>query len=73
MRWDSWEAAMAAITFSSAHRAGHIGARLKAALTVLREMLDAYVSHRMRLAALEAEQVRPRQPPGTSSPSKKAL
>ena len=63
---------MAAITFNSAHRAEHIGGRLKPALTVLREMLDAYVSHRIRLAALEAEHVRPRQPPGTSSPSKKA-
>jgi hypothetical protein len=63
---------MAAIAFSSTHRAGHIGARLKAALTVLREMLDAYVSHRVRLAALEAEHVRPRQRPDTPSLSKKA-
>jgi hypothetical protein len=63
---------MAAITFNSAHRAQHIGRRLKPALTVLRQMLDAYVSHRMRLAASEAEHIRPRQPPGASSPSKKA-
>jgi len=51
---------MAAITFGTAH----IGGRLKAGLTILREMLDAFVSHRMRLAALEAEHVCPRQPPG---------
>jgi hypothetical protein len=64
--------AMAAVTFHSAHRAEHIGGRLKPALTVLRKVLDAYVSHRMRLAALEAEQIRPRQFPGPSSPPKKA-
>jgi hypothetical protein len=71
-RWIREEAAMAAIAFNSAHRAEHIGGRLKPALTVLREMFDAYVSHRLRLAASEAEQIRPRQLPGTSSPSKKA-
>jgi hypothetical protein len=65
------EGVMAPITFHSAHRAEHI-ARLKPVLTALREVLDAYVSHRMRLAALEAEQICPRQFPGTSSPSKKA-
>jgi hypothetical protein len=32
-------------------------------------MLDTFVSDRMRRAAAEAEQVRPRQPPGGSSPS----
>jgi hypothetical protein len=66
------EGVMAPITFHSAHRAEHIGRRLKPVLTVLREVLDAYVSHRMRLAALEAEQTCPRQFPATSSPTKKA-
>jgi hypothetical protein len=63
---------MAAITLNTAHRAKHIGGRLEPGLTIVREMLDAFVSHRMRLAALEAERFRPRQHPGTSSPSKKA-
>jgi hypothetical protein len=40
-------------------------------LTALREVLDAYVSHRMRLAAMEAGQICPRQLPRGSLPSKK--
>jgi hypothetical protein len=56
MRVDSWEANMAAITLDTAHQAG---ARFDAVLTALREMLDAFVSYRMRLAAAQAEHVRP--------------
>jgi hypothetical protein len=32
-------------------------------------VLDAFVSNRMRQSAAEAEQVRPRQPLGTQTPS----
>ena len=60
---------MAAITFNTAHEAEHIRGRLETVLIVLREKLDAFVSYRMRLAASEAEHVRPRQLRGTSSPS----
>ena len=52
---------MAAITFNTAHQAEHIRQRLETALAALREMLDAFVSDRMRQAAAEAEHVRPRQ------------
>ena len=60
---------MAAITFNPVHRAEHIRGRLKTVLAVLREMLDAFVSNRMRRAAAEAGHARPRQHLGTSSPS----
>jgi hypothetical protein len=58
---------VAAITFDTAHQREPIRGRLKAALTGLRETLDAFVSYRMRLAAGEAEQVPPRPLRGTSS------
>jgi hypothetical protein len=60
---------MAAITFDTAHQAEHIRGRLETVLTGLRETLDAFVSHRMRQTAAEAEHVRPRQPLGASTPS----
>jgi hypothetical protein len=60
---------MAAIIFNAAHRKEYIWEQLKTVLTACREMLDAFVSNRMRLAAAEARQVRPRQRPGTSLPS----
>jgi hypothetical protein len=63
------EGVMAPITFHSAHRTEHI-ARLKPVLTALREGLDAYVSHRIRVAALEAGQICPQRLPGASLPSK---
>ena len=56
---------MAAITFNTAHQAEHLRQRLKTALAAFREMLDTFVSNRMRRAAAEAEHVRPRQAPGT--------
>ena len=60
---------MAAITFSAAHRAGHGREHLKTVLTAFREMLDAFVSNRMRQAAAKAEHARARQLPCESSPS----
>ncbi len=60
---------MAAITFNAVHQAAHVGEQLKTVLAAFREMLDAFVSNRMRRAAAEAEHARPRQPRGTSSPS----
>jgi hypothetical protein len=64
---------MAAITFNTVHQAEHLREQLKSVLAVFREMFDAFVSYRMRRAAMEAEHVRPRQPPlGTSSPPTKA-
>jgi hypothetical protein len=61
------EAAMAAITFNTAHRKPHIRAQLKTVLTGFREMLDAFVSNRMRRAAAQAGHIRPRRPHGTQS------
>jgi hypothetical protein len=64
---------MAANSFNATHRAEPVrGGRLKTVLTVLRETADAIVSSRMRLAASEAEHVRPRQPRGRSAPLKNA-
>ena len=60
---------MAAIAFDTAHQAEHIPGRLKAVLAILREMLDAFVSYRIRLATAKDEHVRPRHPLGMSSPS----
>ena len=61
---------MAAIAFNGAHQAEQAGERLKTVLTLLRRMLDAFVSYRMRLAASEAEHARPRQLRITSSQAK---
>jgi hypothetical protein len=58
---------MAAITFNTAQQKEQLREQLKAALTALREMLDAFVSNRMRQAAAEAEQVRARRIPETQS------
>jgi len=52
---------MAAITFNTAHRQEQVREQLKGVLAACREMLDAFVSNRMRRAAAEAGQVRPRQ------------
>lgn len=58
---------MAAIAFNAAHQPGYIRGRLETVLTILREMLDAFVSHRMRLAATAAERARPRRVRGAAS------
>jgi glutaminase len=65
--WNRKEVAMAAIAFNDAHQAEQAGERLKTVLTLLRRMLDAFVSYRMRLAASEADHARPRQLRITSS------
>jgi hypothetical protein len=60
---------MAAITFNAAHQKVHIREQLKTVLAAFREMLDVFVSSRMRRAVAEAEHIRPRRPQGTQSPS----
>jgi len=49
---------MTAITLNSSHQAGHVRQGLETVLAALREMLDAFVSNRMRKAAAEAEHAR---------------
>ncbi len=61
---------MTAITFNTAHQAEHLRQRLKVALAAFREMLDIFVSNQMRRTVAEAEQVRPKQAPRTTSPMK---
>jgi len=63
---------MAAITFNTAHRKQLVREQFQTVLAALRETLDAFVSNRMRRAAAEAGHIRPRLPPGTSSPSPNA-
>lgn len=58
---------MATITFNTAHQAGQVRQRRQTAFAFLREMLDAFVSYRMRLAAAEAEHARRPQLQRTSS------
>ena len=57
---------MAAITLNIVHQAARVGGQVKTVLAAFREMLDAFVSNRMRRAAAEAECSR--EPLGTSSP-----
>ena len=54
---------MAAITFNAAHQREHVREQLTTVLAALPQMLDTFVSNRMRHAAAEAEHVRPRQIP----------
>ncbi len=56
---------MAAITFNATHQREHVQQRINTVLNAFREMLDAFVSNRMRQAAAEAEYARPRQLRGT--------
>jgi hypothetical protein len=57
---------MAASTFNAAHQSEHLRKQLKTALAAFREMLDAFVSHRMRRTAAEAGHARPGRRPVTS-------
>jgi len=57
---------MAATAFNTAHPAEPVRGRRQAVLAALRQMLDAFVSYRMRLAVAKARLVRPRQPQDTS-------
>jgi hypothetical protein len=59
--WIRKEAVMAATTFNAPPRKEHVREQFGSAF---REMLDAFVSNRMRQAAAEAEHVGPRRPPG---------
>ena len=61
---------MAAITLDTAQQKEQARKHLEAALAAYREMLDAFVSDRIRHTAAEAEYARPRRIPG--SPAKDA-
>ena len=63
---------MAAITFNAAHQKEHVREQLETALAAIREMLDAFVSDRMRRAAAEAGYARPRQTSRTTAPPQDA-
>jgi hypothetical protein len=67
--WIRKEVAMTAITLNTTHQVEHIRQKLETALTVLHEMLDAFVSNRMRKAAAEAEHARSRLPQNMHSQS----
>ena len=62
---------MATITSNAIRRRMQLRDQLKTALSGCRDMLDAFVSNRMRYAAAEAEHVQPRQvrsaPPSTQA------
>ena len=60
---------MAAITLDTVHQAAHVREQLKTVLAAFGEMLDAFVSTRMRQAAAEAEHACSRHPLDTPSPS----
>jgi hypothetical protein len=60
---------MAAITFNAAHPKEQVREQLKTVLAAFRDMLDAFVSNRMRRAAAEAEYARVRRIPDTQSQS----
>jgi hypothetical protein len=70
--WIREETAMTATTFNAAHQKAQVRKQIEAALAAYREMLDTFVSGQMRQTAAEAEHARPRQTPGTRSPSKDA-
>jgi hypothetical protein len=63
---------MAAITFNTAHQKEQVRKQLETALAAYREMLDTFVTNRMRQSAAEAEHGRPRQSPDPTSTSKSA-
>lgn len=60
---------MAAITFDTAHQAEHVWERLQSVGESLHEMLDAFVSYRMRLTAPAAEHARPAADSGRAFPA----
>jgi len=61
---------MAAIPFNAAHRKEQARKQLETALAAYREMLDTFVSNRMRQTVADAEHAHPRQGPATTSPAK---
>jgi hypothetical protein len=54
---------MAAVTFNAMPRTEHVRRRLKAVRAAFSEMLDAFISNRMRRAAAETKHVGPRHRP----------
>jgi hypothetical protein len=67
--WIRKEAVMAATTLNAPHRKGHVREQFGSVLRAFREMLDAFVSNRMRRAAAEAGHVRPRPSQDTQTQS----
>ena len=63
---------MAAITFNATHQKEHVREQLRSALAACRDMLDAFVSNRIRQAVAETERVRPRHALRAPSPWKNA-
>ena len=61
---------MAAITFNATHQKEQVRDQLGTALGACRDMLDAFVSNRIRQAVAETEHVRPRQALAAPSPEK---
>ncbi|THD71463.1 MAG: hypothetical protein E7813_05475 [Bradyrhizobium sp.] len=61
---------MAAITFNTEARKEQIRNRIQTAFATYREMLDTFVSNRVRQAAAAAERARPRQALDATSPDK---
>ena len=58
---------MVAITYNAAYQKEHVREQLQTVLIAFREMLDAFVSNRMRRAAAEAERVGARRIPEARS------
>jgi hypothetical protein len=58
---------MAEIPFDTAHRKEQVRHQFAAALAAYREMLDTFVTNRMRESAAEADYVRPRTQPAAPS------
>ena len=54
---------MADVYVDTAHRKEQVRKQLETALAAYREMLDTFVTNRMRQSAAEAGHVRPRTPP----------
>jgi hypothetical protein len=67
--WIRKEAVMAATTFNAPHWKGHVREQLGSVLHAFREMLDAFVSNRIRRAAAEAEHLNPRPSQDTQTQS----
>jgi hypothetical protein len=63
---------MAQMILDTGHREESVRRRFGAKLNLLSEMLNAFVSYRIRLAAAEAEHVCPRQTAKAPSPSTNA-
>jgi hypothetical protein len=61
---------MAAIPFNAAHQKELARKQLETALAAYREMLDAFVSNRMRQTVADAEHAHPHRVPATTSPAK---